>query len=97
MNQCNLYINRQILLVQHLQEALRIEQAKLGNMLRESLSALKGGGNKGSGKGGNCWTCGKPGHQSRDCWHRQKGGKGEKGEKGGADGNGGKGFGKALS
>ena len=50
------------------------------SMLKQSLDALKGGGKKGGGKGGECWTCGKPGHQSRDCWHNPKGGKGfEKG------------------
>ena len=36
--------------------------------LRVSLDALKGGGNKGSGKG-NCWNCGKPGHRAFECWN----------------------------
>ena len=41
-------------------------------------------------KGGACWTCGKTGHQSRDCWHNPKGGKGFEKGKGKDDGKGGK-------
>ena len=51
-------------------------------------------GSKGHGKGGKkgipqsqwwdpCKVCGKPGHQAKDCWHKDAGGKGKsKGSKG---------------
>ena len=48
--------------------------------VKQALDSMKGG-YKGGGKSGTCWTCGKPGHQARDCWHNPKGDKGfEKGK-----------------
>ena len=39
-NQLKLDINQQLQLVKHLQEAVRVEQTKLGNMLRESMKNI---------------------------------------------------------
>ena len=39
-NQLKLDINQQLQLVKHLQETVRVEQTKLGNMLRESMKNI---------------------------------------------------------
>ena len=39
-NQLKLDINHQMLLVEHFEKAQKIEQTKLGNMLRESMNNI---------------------------------------------------------
>ena len=47
-------------------------------ILKGSVKGEAKGGGKGMGFHGDCFTCGKPGHTSRECWAKG-GGKGGKG------------------